>query len=709
MFFRKLLKAQVFFEYLHRHRLAVLAGWAALVALVLGMPMTHRLAFTQNLENDLIDFRFHLRGPLPPRPDIVIVGVKASSFNIRALAPDEAERSPALAMMRPTWPWNRAFHGHVLDRLVSAGAKGVLFDFLFRAPADGDDNFADAIARAGQKVTLASIVEYNQSVIGERGVEYKLPNDDLLPENDDGLYGFVNVWPDSDGVVRRVRTGVSLIGEMRPDQPPPNPDHFSITAVASAKLKGTAPGDGSDLARLVHFAGPSNTYPIIAVEDLFLSSRWNTYLKGGAYFRDKFVLVGPIAEDFKDYHTTPFRLMAGVELQANILATLLEDRLLHEPPRWIHGLIAVAMTGAGLLLCLRAVSALLRVSLLLVLAMGYMALTQMLFEEADFVAPVVFPLLGLVLSGGFGVVYDFMLEQYERSRVRNILDRYVTPQVANIVLSNRESFEQLLRGQKQPVVIMFSDIRGFTTLSESRSPEVLVAQLNEYFLVMVDIVLKQGGTLQKYIGDAILAAWGDTHSLGAREDACRAVRTTLAMRDALARLNQKWAQMTDRLELSIGIGLNYGDAVVGNIGHPQRMEFTVLGDAVNLASRLESATKQFHQTILIGQTVHGLTKDDFIYRHVDRIMVKGKHQAVDVYTPIAERPGAEPPWLATYHEALALYHAAKFEEARERFKAVAPTIGTEDFLCEMYIERCAYFLENRPAAGWAGEWKLTEK
>jgi adenylate cyclase len=175
-------------------------------------------------------------------------------------------------------------------------------------------------------------------------------------------------------------------------------------------------------------------------------------------------------------------------------------------------------------------------------------------------------------------------------------------------------------------------------MTERSDPEQLVQQLNEYFLEMVGAVLKENGTLQKFIGDAIMAAWGDVHTEGAEEDARRAVRTALDMRAALAKLNVRWQNQPNRVPLNIGMGVNTGEIIVGNIGHPQRMEFTVLGDGVNQAARFESATKQFHADLLVGESVEALTRKHFIFRQVGLLTVKGKTKPVEAFNAKLRSP-----------------------------------------------------------------------
>ncbi len=187
------------------------------------------------------------------------------------------------------------------------------------------------------------------------------------------------------------------------------------------------------------------------------------------------------------------------------------------------------------------------------------------------------------------------------------------------------------------------------------------------------------------------------------------MRAALKMRLELVKLNKQWLTQPDRNKLSIGIGVNHGEIIVGNIGHPQRMEFTVLGDGVNLAARLESATKQFHTDILIGATVEALTRDQFVYRRVDLLAVKGKSRPVEVFALLSDRTQPAPAWLPQYHEAIQLYRVRDFAVAGRMFEAVASEIGTEDFLCAMYAGRCAAYQAAPPPADWNGAYTLTEK
>ena len=181
------------------------------------------------------------------------------------------------------------------------------------------------------------------------------------------------------------------------------------------------------------------------------------------------------------------------------------------------------------------------------------------------------------------------------------------------------------------------------------------------------------------------------------------------MRGALAQLNTNWKENPDRTKLSIGVGVNHGEVIVGNVGHPQRMEFTVLGDGVNLAARLESATKQFHTDILVGEQVEKLTREHFVYRVVDLMTVKGKTRPVEVFGLLSDRSQPPPAWLAIYHEAIKLYRSRKFPGAAARFEEARKEMGGEDFLCTMYRLRCSAYEQKPPPAEWDGSFTLEEK
>ena len=254
------------------------------------------------------------------------------------------------------------------------------------------------------------------------------------------------------------------------------------------------------------------------------------------------------------------------------------------------------------------------------------------------------PVLGAFnLSGLFALGYDFTLERLEKLQTRRTLERYVSKNLVKEILENPDSFYSSLRGVRVPATVLFSDIVGFTTLTESADPEALVKQLNEYLSRMTAAVFENGGTLDKFIGDAVMAVWGNVRSLGLAEDAKCAARAALVMRRELQKLNERW-QGEGIAPFKIGIGLNQGEVLVGNIGSQEKMDPTVIGDSVNLASRLEGLTRTYAVDILVGPTAADLIRDSFDLRSVALVQVKGKTRPVEIFALIGaknepERPG----------------------------------------------------------------------
>jgi adenylate cyclase len=353
------------------------------------------------------------------------------------------------------------------------------------------------------------------------------------------------------------------------------------------------------------------------------------------------------------------------------------------------------------------------VKIFLFFALGgiFFEATQHIFTAYNVITPVAGAAIILFGCGAFGTLYDYLLEQYERQRTLDTFESMVSPGVAGLVLSHRGDLEKRLGGQRQEVVVLFGDIRNFTKMSERLEPETLVAQLNEYLERMVGIIQDEGGTLQKYIGDAVMAGWGDVRVQPPAEGAHHAVQAALKMQAALLELNEKWLNTPNREQLKLGIGLNHGEGIVGRIGHPRRMEFTVLGDAVNLAARLESATKQYRQPILVGESIFEMTKERFLYRFVDKLVVQGKTTSVRVYAPLSVRTGkAGPAGLTEYNAALEKYYARDFAGATELFLLAKAKFGDSDFLCDNFLARCNYYYRYEPPPeDWDGTWQLTEK
>jgi adenylate cyclase len=347
---------------------------------------------------------------------------------------------------------------------------------------------------------------------------------------------------------------------------------------------------------------------------------------------------------------------------------------------------------------------------------GYVAAIIGAYNGPGWLLPAVGPLSVFSGAMGVGFVYDFVLAQVEKMQLRAAFQRYTSPNVAKYLLDHLESYQEMLAGSRLPVTVLFSDVRGFTTMTEQAAAagksQQHIAKLNEYLTEMVACVFRYDGALDKFIGDAVMAVWGNTpYNFGPKEDAVRAVRAAREMVAELEKLNARW-KAQGRDEWRIGIGLNHGDAIVGDMGSRQRTEYAVIGDAVNLASRLESLTKEYRLDLLIGESVADLVRDVFYLRTIDLVVVKGKTEAVEAFTVVGERSAGLAPemqrFLDAYEEGIRAFRQRAFDRAAALFEE-ALKIQPGDVQAEDYLTNCREFIQNPPDAAWTGVRVMTKK
>jgi len=291
--------------------------------------------------------------------------------------------------------------------------------------------------------------------------------------------------------------------------------------------------------------------------------------------------------------------------------------------------------------------------------------------------------------------FKAVVAQKREQRVRNIFQKYVPNDVIEQYISSPDS---MLTGDYRVLAVLFADIRGFTTLSEKMTPEIVVESLNRYFGLMVDAIMNHDGIVDKYIGDAIMAFFGAP--VRHDNDPLLAVEAGLDMLNALEKFNQ-WQVEQKRPEYRIGIGINYGVVTVGNIGSEQKMDYTIIGDMVNLASRLEGLTKTYGVPFIISETVFRKVKEDVPCRQIDTVAVKGKEQGVKIYEPSRSLSGTVKEGWRLYHDALEQYHRKFFEIALDGFLEASSYL-VDDKIVDIYIKRCQHYIVNPPGDEWYG-------
>jgi adenylate cyclase len=401
-------------------------------------------------------------------------------------------------------------------------------------------------------------------------------------------------------------------------------------------------------------------------------------------------------------------------LHLHALAAALDHEFLRDTPIRI-GFVLVLIAGAGawtLVAFLR--RPFLAFSLLILVAAAYLGLARILYDRIGLLLMVVPPMAAFLTTGLSGFGFEYALDRLEKLRTRRTLERYVSKNIVREILDNPGGYYSSMLGSRKPVTVLFSDLVGFTSLVEKSDPTVLVPRLNKYLSAMVPHVFDNGGTLDKFIGDAIMAVWGNVTSHGAEEDAKAAVRAAHGMRRVMGKLNEEWrAEGIDAL--AFGVGINHGDAVVGNIGSyepHERLDPTVIGDPVNLASRLESLTRQYHLDILIGASAAELVRDEFNLRSIDLVQVKGKTEPVDVFTLVGARADDVDPewlkWLESYEEGIKKFRGRKFTEAKILFSQFLE-FYPDDFLAKMYLERALRYEQAPPDESWNAVEVFTKK
>lgn len=587
-------------------------------AAAVGVGLLATAGFFERLELKALDLLFLLRGPQVVSSTIVIVGVDYESLQ----APGSS------------WPWPREYHARLIDQLREAKAIGL--DILFTQQGDlQQDRLLAEAARAGGNVVWASqfvLIKEAQFVIES----HVLPI--LILRKASSEVGYVDLRLDPDGVIRRVAPVKVYHGQVYRS--------FGLAVLERAGLSRlmmtprgmrqgtygpTVPAD-RDNAILINYVGPPHTFRHIP---------YLKVLRGEVppkTFRDKIVLVGAVSPTLTDHFFTPFfsplfsnEQMAGIEVHANAIETMLTGRYLTRGGYWINVAILVVLgvvvgTGTatfralwGSLLCA-------------ILGLAYAIAVAGLFLTRGYWLNLAAPVATIPLALACTGIYRFVREERLKKLAARSLGRYVSVDVAREILESGDEIE--LGGTRRRITVLFSDIRGFTTLSEQSSPEAVVEILNRLFSHLSSPILKHGGTLDKYIGDAVMAFWGAP--VARQDDAIRAVRASLEMLHETAVLSAE-LQARGGAPLAIGIGINTGGAIVGNIGSPERMGYTAIGDTVNVASRLQDLTKEYHADLLISHTTFNEVKDYFETERIGLVPVKGRTEPVVIYKVLGEK------------------------------------------------------------------------
>jgi len=691
-------------HWLRRHRLSILAAicvfWTTLILFGHFFPAAPFLSVPWRGEQSFEDLLRREGRKTAARDDFVFLGIDQSTLEMPPLLPEELANNRALQLMseRP-FPWSREVWALLLDKLFASGARIVMFDFVFNPPNEGDPAFHETLEKYRDRVVLGANIDTlkNNQIVG--------PNETLVapPPIADDRVGYVNFWPDSiDGKVRAANFTTSdrqLAGQA----PFPGEDVFTSFSARGVQKLGRADDVPHDQRGHMFRFSAADAYRPRSLYEVFDPKLWRANYNDGAFFKNKVVMVGAASQVAHDVVNTPMSPdMPGPALHLQAMSAALGHEFLRATnPRTMALLVGISGAMAWLLIAFVR-----RPLVCLITLIGasicYLLAARIAFDRAGLLLLTVPVASAFLLSGLFSLGFEYVLERIEKVRTRRTLERYVSKNIVREILDSPDSFYSTLRGTRLPATVLFSDLIGFTTMSERADPEALVMQLNEYLTRMVAAVFQFEGTLDKFIGDAIMAVWGNVRSRGVEEDAKLCAHAALAMRHGLVELNHRW-QGEGRIPFGMGIGINQGEVLIGNIGSQERMDPTVIGDAVNLASRLEALTRIYGCDILLGTAATELIRDEFYVRSIARVQVKGKTKPVEVSALLGERSAAFDQeflrWLDSYEDGLRKFRERKFTDAKisfSRFLEFYP----DDFLAKMYLDRALEYEQQPPDETW---------
>jgi adenylate cyclase len=730
-------------------------------------PLLHFLA---DLELKTLDMRFELRGQVQPGSSVVIVaidqksedvlgrwpfprkyfaeavdalreaGARVIAFDVNFPEPDQNSALDALQQVRKDYA-----------RQVKSGREDPEFEARLKSmeeDSDNDKKFAEALSRFDNAVlgyfylrgneaatvnterlkdflnylsfqAYPSIVHPEYAKDSELLINPQLKFDSLSPNLGQFAayaknFGYFNIIPDLDGTDRREPVIIPFRGSFYPSL-----DVAAALAYANLPLdqvnvvfnpngleridfgKVSIPADPAGFVQIDYY-GPGGVFPTYSLSDIIEHKISPSKLK------DRLVLIGPTAVGIGDAAVTPFQQMDffGVEVHANFIANILQGRFIHRGIREnLIDILFLLLFSLPVGMVLSVASPRRATAIAGILLGAFLLLACYLFAYHRIWIVILLPVVTLGVNHLVIISYRFFFEERQKRKVRAAFTQYVPPGVIAQVLQHPEFLR--LGGEEKDLTAMFSDIRGFTTLSEGLSPSALVELLNEFLSAMTDVIFDNWGTLDKYIGDAIMAFWGAPYPQS--DHAVKACHAALEMIDVLNKLQAKW-ETQGKPRIDIGIGINTGPMVVGNMGSTKRFNFTIMGDNVNLASRLEGTNKQFGTRVIISEATYLEVHEHFIARELDLIRVKGKMKPVKIFELLGPASDLEihRDRVECFHKGLEEYRSGQWERALKTFEEL--TINyPQDAPSHIFIKRCHDLLQLPPEGAWDGVYVMKTK
>ncbi len=676
------------------------AGLIAAGAFVAVLILTN-IPFLFQLELKGLDLLFLLRGPLPPPPEIVIVAIDEPSF----------------AEVSKQWPWPRSIHAHLVEQLKKAGARVIGFDILFTEHSQPDEDRAleRAMQGAGNVVLLSE-----QVVIDDPLFRYTSRIDPIKPFKEVAAVGLSTLQIHPDGSVRRAHLGFPDI----PSFALQVARRYMVDPASRQTKTQVAEGRrGERLERsrdlLINYLGPPRTVKTVSY---YQALAYDQMLPPGI-FAGKIALVGRSTQaapepqrTAPDVFHTPFLLSAegltpGVEIHATIVSNILTRRFVSELTllAWLGLLMLLALVGSLMLLKVGPIGSLAVTLGLSALLLGSAAV---LFASRDLWLPIVAGMLQLSLVYGGHLVDKLVTTIRMKDRIKGTFETYIDPRIVEGILLRPDSMKT--SGEKRIVTVFFSDMEKFSSISEQMTPAGLVNLINRYLTLASESIRRHNGIIDKYLGDSIMAFWTPpfTSENEHAKLACFAALEQLSILNEFRRMLPDLTGFRKGLPtINIRVGLATGEAIIGNVGSNVSRNYTVMGDTVNIASRLESASKQYGTQLLISEQTQAMARDAIETRELDAIRVVGKSESVRIFELLArkgELDQATADLRESFERGLNAYRNHDWDHAQTYFAACLE-IDPVDTPSKLFIARLQYLRDHPPADDWDGAWSLTEK
>ncbi len=648
------------------------------------------------------------------------------------------------------WPIRRDHYGAVMTLLSNAGAKAVALDVLLPKKQEGEDSTENALMveylrqasgvfqvigpfipsrTTKENVSRREVDSAAHFVISRFSIPsprrhhfFRSPfiNDYPFPELAEVTTGIGHalIIPDTlDGVIRSMPLFVEYAGRLYPSLGLAlalythriDPRTITFEEAGDGTIVHAGPwelqtGDWGDL--MINYVGSAEVFPTVSFYDILAAAR-DRNDQFFAQFKGKVCIIGPTIRSVGDYYTTPVdEASPGYLTHANVYDMIATQNLIHPAASWLQlAILCIVTLAIGLIAHTQRMRT--AVLILFAVTLAYAVFAVTMFSAANVWFKAVQTLFASIVCFVAVVAYRATTEGRQRKMVTEMFGRYVDSAVVQTLIDNPSLVK--LGGEKREITILFTDIKGFSTISEKVSDEVLVKLLNVYLTEMTNVILRNRGTVDKFIGDAIMAFWGAP--LADDEAAYRACLSALEMQQRLAQIQPKLGKIAG-VELHQRVGVNTGMCTVGNMGSERKLNYTAIGDPVNLASRLEGANKQFGTGILISEFTYEKVSQRVLAREVDRVVVVGKSEPVRVYelmdTTDHPVPGQTRQFLVAYGEGIRAYQKRAWDEGIALMEH-AMSFAPDDPVCQLYIERMRLYQLTPPGPDWNGVFILHSK